>query len=388
MGMEQTPLRVEKIGRILKVGFIPIDFLIYNGGAANAQVVGLLGHCLLWINYILHLSCTVEEHQEGTMLEISISVESQLGLNWPQWKRLIPEIERLGFAGIFLADHFNTSGSPDANALELMIGLTYLADHTTRVHFGSMVAPLSFRDPVLLARQAAALDDLSRRRMILGLGAGWDEAEHTMFGYALGDVPTRMDRLGEGLAVITGLLRNEAPVSYDGRFYQLREAVLVGPRHAGGPPIMVGGSGPKRILPLVARYADIWNAQRLTPNEFRQRSALLDRLLDEVGRQPSDVKRTITLLLFCGRDEAELEQRASWLRQFSPDWVDLPIETIFEILRPQFPSLTTGTPEEVVRQIHKYAEVGVTEVVIQWAGFDDIEGLQVLSEQVLPHFAA
>lgn len=322
------------------------------------------------------------------MVEISISVESQLGLNWPQWKRLSTEIERLGFAGIFVSDHFNTSGSPDANALELMIGLTYLAEHTTRVHFGSMVAPLSFRDPVFLARQAAALDDLSRGRMILGLGAGWDEAEHSMFGYELGEVSTRMDRLGEGLAVITGLLRNDAPVSYDGRFYQLREAVLVGPRRAGGPPIMVGGSGPKRILPLVARYADIWNAQRLTPNEFRQRSALLDRLLDEVGRQPSDVKRTITLPLFCGRDEAELEQRANWLRQFSPDWVDLPIETIFEILRPQFPSLTTGTPEEVVRQIHKYAEVGVQELVIQWAGFDDIGGLQLLSEQVLPHFAA
>ena len=98
------------------------------------------------------------------MLEISISVEGQLGLQWSQWKRLVPAIEQLGFASLFLSDHFDTSGSADANALEMILALTYLADHTNRLRIGSMVAPLSFRDPIMLARQAAALNNLSGGR--------------------------------------------------------------------------------------------------------------------------------------------------------------------------------------------------------------------------------
>src|SRR5215207_7649307 len=113
-------------------------------------------------------------------MKISISAEGQLGLQWSQWKRFVPTVEQLGFAGLFMSDHFDTSGSADANALEMILGLTYLAAHTNRVRLGSMVAPLSFRDPIMLARQAAALNDLSEGRMILGVGAGWAEEEHTM----------------------------------------------------------------------------------------------------------------------------------------------------------------------------------------------------------------
>jgi alkanesulfonate monooxygenase SsuD/methylene tetrahydromethanopterin reductase-like flavin-dependent oxidoreductase (luciferase family) len=208
-----------------------------------------------------------------------------------------------------------------------------------------------------------------------------------MFGYELGDIPTRMDSLGEGLAVVTGLLRTEEPLTYEGQFYQLQKAILAGPRRADGPPILVGGSGPRRTLPLVARYADIWNGQQVSPAEYGERSALLDRLLAEVGRQPGEVKRALTLPLFCGRDEAELEQRAGWLRLMNPAWADVPLEAIFEALRPRFKSLTVGTPEAVVERLRAYAAVGVTEVMLQWGGLDDIEGLRVLSEEVLPYLS-
>ncbi len=321
------------------------------------------------------------------MIEISISAETQLGLSWSQWKRLVPAIEQLGFAGIFVSDHFGASGSPQATALELIVALAYVADHTSRVHFGSLVAPLSIRDPIMLVRQAAALDALSGGRMRLGLGAGWDESEHTMFGYPLGDVATRMDRLGAGLAVATGLLRTTEPFSYDGRFYHVHNAVLAGPRRAGSPPILVGGKGPKRTLPLVARYADIWNAQMLTPDGFRQHSALLDTLLEEVGRPRGAVKRTLTALVFCGRTEAELERHAGWLRSLSPDWADPPIETIIDNVRPMMLSVIAGTPEAVIQQINEYAAVGVEELMIQWGAFDDLEGLALLSEHVLPQIA-
>src|SRR2546425_8737296 len=160
---------------------------------------------------------------EKHMIALSLQIEAQNGLTWPNWKRLVAEVEELGFAGLFRSDHFTNAQPPDKASLEMVVSLTYLADHTQRIHFGPLVAPLSFRHPTLLARQAAALDDLSGGRMILGVGAGWQEREHQLFGHDLGDVPTRMARLEEGLEVITRLLRIDEPTTYIGRFFQLRE---------------------------------------------------------------------------------------------------------------------------------------------------------------------
>jgi alkanesulfonate monooxygenase SsuD/methylene tetrahydromethanopterin reductase-like flavin-dependent oxidoreductase (luciferase family) len=129
------------------------------------------------------------------MIALSLQIEGQQGLTWPVWKKHVSDAEALGFAGLFRSDHFTVPFPAYLDALELMVSLTYLADRSRTIHFGSLVAPLSFRDPIMLARQAAALDDLSGGRMILGVGAGWMEREHTMFGYTLGDVSMRMARL-------------------------------------------------------------------------------------------------------------------------------------------------------------------------------------------------
>ncbi len=105
------------------------------------------------------------------MVAISIQIEGQNGLTWPHWKQLVKEIEDLGFAGLFRSDHFTNAHPPDKDSLEMIVSLTYLADHTQRIHFGPLVAPISFRDPTLLARQAAALDDLSDGIMVSGVEA-------------------------------------------------------------------------------------------------------------------------------------------------------------------------------------------------------------------------
>jgi alkanesulfonate monooxygenase SsuD/methylene tetrahydromethanopterin reductase-like flavin-dependent oxidoreductase (luciferase family) len=188
------------------------------------------------------------------MVAVSISVEGMFGLTWERWRRLTTVVEQLGFDGLFRSDHFTLPFPVDLDSLEMIVSLTYLADHTERVHFGPLVAPISFRDPVMLARQAAAIDDLSGGRMVLGLGAGWEEREHGMFGYRLGNISTRFARFAEGLQVITRLLDSDGPVSYTGRFFSLRDAVLLPrPGRRGGPPILVGGAGPTRTLPLAAR---------------------------------------------------------------------------------------------------------------------------------------
>jgi alkanesulfonate monooxygenase SsuD/methylene tetrahydromethanopterin reductase-like flavin-dependent oxidoreductase (luciferase family) len=324
------------------------------------------------------------------MPAISITASSVVGLDWPRWQRLAAEVEALGFAGLYRFDHFaHPVESQDPDMLDLTTSLAYLAMHTQQIHFGPLVAPLSFRDPHILAREAVALDDLSGGRMILGVGAGGNEREHTMFGYALGDIPTRMDRFEEGLAVITALLHSSEPVTYEGRFFKLHDAVLrPRPQQPGGPPILIGGKGPKRTLPLVARYADIWNTDSLSPNEVRDRSMLLDELLLKAGRQPKDVKRTANVRLFCGHDSAELEQRIIGLRHIFPAWNNLPTVEFLNNFGNVFSNLIVGTPEEVVAQLRAYAEVGIEELMIQWSVTGDIEGLQLLAEYVLPHFAA
>ena len=161
------------------------------------------------------------------MVAISIQLAGHRGLTWPCLKRIVVEAEDLGFAGIFCTDHFTASSSSDTDSLEMVISLAYIAQHTKRIHFGPLVAPLSFRHPALLARQAIGLDNLSGGRMILGVGSGWQEREHLLFGYELGDTSTRIARLEEGLEIITRLIRNNQPSTYRGRFFQLHEAILL-----------------------------------------------------------------------------------------------------------------------------------------------------------------
>jgi alkanesulfonate monooxygenase SsuD/methylene tetrahydromethanopterin reductase-like flavin-dependent oxidoreductase (luciferase family) len=126
----------------------------------------------------------------------------------------------------------------------------------------------------------------------------------------------------------------------------------------------------------------------LSPVEFREHSQVLDRLLAEQGRPPTSLKRTLAAPVFVGQDENELEQRGAWLRSLNSDWADKPIPAICEMLRPHFKSLTWGTPLDVVQQLKKYAEAGVEELIIQWGAFDDLEGLKLIAEQVVPSVTA
>jgi F420-dependent oxidoreductase-like protein len=315
------------------------------------------------------------------MVALSIMIEGQNGLTWPHWKRIVREVEDLGFAGLFRSDHFKHAQPPDDDALELMVSLTYLADHTHRLHFGSLVAPVTFRDPVMLARQAGALDDLSGGRLILGVGAGWQAREHRLFGYPFGDAPTRMERLQEGLEVITRLLRSDEPATYGGRFFQLHGATLLPrPRRSGGPPILIGGNSSAHTLPLVARYADIWNANFLAPGAFLERSATLDQLLRTAGRNPGDVRRTVMLGLLFGRDMNDLERR---LRE-TPGYAGQSLESVIEASKASGRVLV-GTPDMIIEQILAYEKVGAGEVMLQWLDLDDSDGLRAFVASVLPH---
>ncbi|HBE27622.1 MAG TPA: LLM class F420-dependent oxidoreductase [Ktedonobacter sp.] len=318
------------------------------------------------------------------MVAISLMLEGQYGMTWYRWKKLVAEVEDLGFAGMFRSDHFTNANPPDMDSLEMIVSLTYLADHTRRIHFGPLVAPFSFRNPMLLARQAAALDDLSGGRMILGVGAGWQEREHQLFGFELGDIATRMARFAEGLEVVTRLLKSDEAVTYEGRFYQLRGATLLPrPQRKGGPRILIGGNGPKRTLPLVARYANIWNGTFLAPDEFRERSAILDKLLSEAGRKPGDVRRTAMRGLYFGRDMKELDRRLRW-RAENPDYAGKSLQEVIDSMATRDHEIV-GTADMVIEQIKTYEAAGAEELMLQWFDVDDLDGLRTFAKSVLPN---
>src|SRR5437879_9133966 len=170
------------------------------------------------------------------MLEVAIMVEGQSGLTWARWQALACAVEELGFAGLYRSDHLVNAQLPDQDSLETWTSLTWLASHTQRIEFGTLVSPLTFRDPVSLARMASAVDDLSAGRLTLGVGAGWSQREHDMFGFELPAPNDRLDRLEEGLEVITRLLRSDERTSFDGRFFQLRHALILPRPHRPGRP--------------------------------------------------------------------------------------------------------------------------------------------------------
>jgi alkanesulfonate monooxygenase SsuD/methylene tetrahydromethanopterin reductase-like flavin-dependent oxidoreductase (luciferase family) len=316
------------------------------------------------------------------MIELSVQIEIGGGLSWERWKRIVPLVDRLGYRGLYICDHFYAGeGYPDS--VEINLAFAYLATQSARLEFGSLVAPVSFRDPRFLVRQAMHLDNLSGGRMVLGVGAGWNEREHRSFGYELGDKKTRMDRLAEALEVMALLARNEEPVSFEGKFYRLDQAKIM-PRAArpNGPRIMVGGSGPLRTLPLTAKYADIWNTGGRSPEVFKESSDRLDELLVKRGRRPKDVRRTLMAQVIPFRNDAELAQR---MRDRQASEPGASPKELLASMKTRSPHLIAGSPAECVELIKAYERVGVEEIMVQRMDLDDDEGLELVAQEVMPH---
>jgi alkanesulfonate monooxygenase SsuD/methylene tetrahydromethanopterin reductase-like flavin-dependent oxidoreductase (luciferase family) len=194
----------------------------------------------------------------------------------------------------------------------------------------------------MLARVAAAVDDLSAGRLHVGLGAGWQDREHTNYGYYLGTIPERMTRFREAVEIVSHLLRNDEPLTFDGTYYKLHEAVVLPrPKRPGGPPIVIGGAGKHVTLPLAARFADEWNIAFRTVEQFSELSAYLDGLLDRAGRPRSAVRRTLMTRL---------------------DYADT---------------------AKVRDEIHTFEAVGVQRVMLGWPDLDDLESIQRIARALL-----
>src|SRR5512143_2586655 len=294
------------------------------------------------------------------MLEIAIRIEGQNGLTWARWQRMVRFVEEAGFAGLFRSDHFTNSNPPDLASLELWTSLTWLAGNTKRIEFGPLVTPFSFRHPVHTARMASAVDDLSNGRLVLGLGAGWQEREHHLFGFDLLEPVERFNRFKEGMEVVTCLLQSNEPVTFEGQYYQLHEATLLPhPQRPGGPRILVGGNGVKRTLSYVVKYANEWNCVTLLPQDFVSLNRRLNDMLAEAGRKPESVRRSMMTGCVFGKDDATLQQKVT-ARGSTLDQL-------------QGRGIVAGGISAVREQLAALEEAGLQRIMLQWLDLDDLE---------------
>ena len=301
------------------------------------------------------------------------SVASETSLRYETIEHYAQQAEAWGFDSLWRSDHLASLADPRRAAPETWATLSLAAEATRRLRFGPLVCPMTFRHPALLAKLAASLDDLSGGRLILGLGAGWNADEHRAFGLPFPSPRERAAQLGEALEVIDRLMR-EASASFDGTYYRLEDAPsLPRPVQQPRPPIHVGGAGERRTLPVVARYADVWNCPTYALAVLPQKLEVLRRECTTIGRDPTTlgVTEEAVCALVARRADVDAARAAAARRFAGPGW-----------------GFTEGgycgTPEDVIRRIEERVRLGVRGFVFFLHDRGEAETLRLLADEVVP----
>jgi F420-dependent oxidoreductase-like protein len=261
---------------------------------------------------------------------------------WSETLSACQHAERVGFEGIWFSDHFMPFQGPiDGPIHECWTALAGLAAAVPRVRIGSIVSGNTYRHPAVLAKQAATVDHIAGGRVVLGLGAGWQENEHIAYGLDYSTVKGRLDRLDEACAVITSLLRTER-TTFAGEHYQLVDAPLSPKPVNPALPLLIGGGGEQRTLKIAARWADEWNIWG-EPPLMAHKGAILERHCEAIGRDPAEISRSAIALLFLSDDEAYVAKMRA---------------------RDHGRATLIGTPAQAVEIIHQYAAAGVDELIV------------------------
>jgi F420-dependent oxidoreductase-like protein len=311
------------------------------------------------------------------MTDICIMVEGQEDMTWERFFRIAHTVEDLGFDALFRSDHLTAlNGDSRRESLALWPSLTALALRTNRIRFGPMVCSMTFRHPAMVAKMAAAVDQLSGGRLDLGLGAGWFEGEHRMFGIKYPPYSTRLRILDEGAQVIKSLWSGK-PFTYQGEFYQLKTAESHPQPAQNEPVIIMGGKGHK-TLKIVAKHASEWNCSYVGLDVFREKSAELDEDCRQIGRDPASLRRSLMIPFIIGKDSQSIQEKIDGHRSTFPH---LPA-THEEWLAAGF---LGGHPGEMMAQMNDFVEAGIQRFMLQHNDLDDLASLELLAAEVLPH---
>jgi F420-dependent oxidoreductase-like protein len=265
--------------------------------------------------------------------------------SWDDIHELAAHCERTGWDGVYFADHFMPNGpgpAPlDGDMLECWSILAALAVSVPRLRLAPLVTSVTYRHPALLAKIAAAVDQVSGGRLTLGVGAGWQENEHAAYGIALGTVRERMDRFEEAVQILRSLL-SQPRTTFSGQYFQLEDAPNQPAPVQDRLPLLVGGSGERRTLRIAAQYADHWNAWT-TPELLAHKVSVLRAHCADVGRDPAEIHVSTQAVVYLSTDEEWLKDK----RDAPPD-------------RP----VIVGTPAEVTETIARYQDAGADEIII------------------------
>jgi len=289
--------------------------------------------------------------------------------DWPSFRDAALGLEEAGWDSVWTWDHLLAIFGPwEQPILEGWSTLAAVAAVTRRVRLGLMVGANTFRNPGLTAKLATTLDQISGGRAILGIGGAWFEREHDAFGIAEwgSGFGERLDRLGESVMLMRRLLDGER-VTHDGRFYRFHEALCEPRPLQAHLPILVGGSGPRKTLPIVARYADAWNTNGYL-DDVRVKLANLERQCEQVGRDPAGIEKTVSFPIVIRDNPAAAEAAFSELlaSNGTPDAGNVP-----NLL---------GSPDQIAAEIAPYRELGFSTVIVRLPAPYDRETIDRIGE--------
>jgi len=267
------------------------------------------------------------------------------------------------FDSAWIIDHLQFD---DSDVLEGFTTLTYMMALHPQLKFGHTVLCQSFRNPALVAKMGATLQFLSSGRFILGMGAGWHQAEYEAYGYKFPSAPIRVAQLSEALQIIKALWTTEQ-VTFEGQHYQVRAATCE-PKPMPIPPIMVGAFKPK-MLRLTAQYADWWNVSSTGIDKYRDMVREVERACSSVGRDPMTLRRSWGGGCICAPTQKAAEILAGKRDNLDNDPDD------FDLI---------GTPQRVIEQVQPFIELGVDTFMLDCGGFPDLTTLELLVSEVLP----
>jgi F420-dependent oxidoreductase-like protein len=309
-------------------------------------------------------------------------LEPQQGGTYAQMLRAVRAAEEAGFDAAFRSDHLLAIGGEPRPALEAWTTLAALARDTSRIRLGTLVTPLTFRHPAVLAREIATVDELSGGRLEVGVGTGWFEAEHTTLGIPFPPMRERTDRLHEAVEVMTRLWTGRT-VSYDGTHYSLADAVAL-PRPVQDPlPLIIGGHGGRRSTQLAVRHAAEYNTTSKDPQGAADVYAKVRAACAEAGRDPSSLHLSWMGTVLVARDDATLRRRLERVAVWSgtpdadPDALRGRIE----------PTSVVGTYDQAAERLRAYVDAGAQRIYARIWDLDDLDQISELAAEVLPRAA-
>ncbi len=302
----------------------------------------------------------------------------------PDYESLLQDArlcEGLGYHSVWISDHLlGMYEEPGAPRFECWTTSSALLADTARIRLGQLVLCNPLRHPPLLAKMAASLDAISGGRLILGLGTGWHEGEFRAYGYPYEPPAARVRRLEESARIIRRMWGEEAP-SFGGRFYSIKGAYCSPkPIQRPGPPLLIAGGGERLTLRTVARNADISNfaAWMGTPEEFKAKSEALDRQCMRVGREPAGIRRSWAAYTLIAETDEGAEMS---MRQYTRK-VEARYGGAGGTRRPPL----AGNPEQIVEQVRRYIDAGVSLFIIRFMGENIHREAEVFADEVLPNF--